>query len=149
MSLRCKLRQGSPSRSVCPDSAAGCKTCRLRRVWCFPTDNRDALHLRPLKNCALSSHGQVKKSLFYWFLIVLIQSLIVGNGAGEPPHVVSAQLINRFFPALEKRPNKMPSVNKSYTRTLSDFHLLIHKYNVPSFALRIRLGSWSLFTVRV
>lgn len=62
LSHRCKLRQGSPFRSVFLGSAAGCKTCSSRWVWSFPTDNRDLLHLHLLKNFVLSSHGQVKVS---------------------------------------------------------------------------------------
>lgn len=60
LSHRCKLKQGSPFRSVFRGSTAGCKTCSSRWVWSFPTNNRDLPHLHLLRNCVLSSHGQVK-----------------------------------------------------------------------------------------
>ena len=59
LSHRCKLKQGSPCRSVFPGSAAGCKTCSSIWAWSFPIYNRELLQLQLLKNCVLSSHGQV------------------------------------------------------------------------------------------
>ena len=99
---RCKLKQGSHCGSVFLGSAAGCKTCSSRRVWCFPTSNRSVLHLHLLKNCVLSSRGQVKVFLQqntalqkqHWFylliaLLIYIQNLTLSLFAVPPSGYVS------------------------------------------------------------